>query len=119
MNFTWQTNQDVGIWAESREGLNGDSIRRPQTYVTLNGLSAANDAVLGDYKIWGTGGQLTTWTITARSGGEMLWVQGGIFSEFQDETETFTATVTSYAESDCTVDEFGERGLGHRKYRNK
>lgn len=113
---TYVETQDVGIWAERREGRNGDCIARPQTYLTLNGLSEDNDAVLGDYKIWVTGGRSTTWTITARSGGELLWVNGGVFSEFQEETETFTATVTSYAESDCTVDEYGERRLGYRIY---
>ena len=79
--------------------------------MTLNGLDVGTDPVLGDYEIWGYGREGTKWTITARSGGELLWVAGGLFSQFQRETERFTATVTSYAESDCTVEAYGESGL--------
>lgn len=79
--------------------------------MTLNGISANEDAVLGDYEIWATADGGTEWTITARSGGELLWVAGGVFSEFQEETERLTATVTSHADSDCTIDAYGESKL--------
>ena len=48
--------------------------------------------------------------ITARSGGELLWTAGGVFGEDDYSTDRYTATVTSYADSDCTVDAYGESG---------
>ena len=99
------------MWGDGRDGTYGIDNPSSETYLTLNGLSVADDAVLGDYEIWGTAREGTKWTITARSGGELLWIAGGVFSEFQEETETFTATVTSYAESDCTIDAYGESDL--------
>lgn len=80
-------------------------------YVIFNGLDVFDDAVLGDYEIWGGGGEGTVWTITARSGGELLWIAGGEFSEFQEETERLIATVTSYADSDCKNDNYGKKTL--------
>ena len=103
--------QDVGTWGETPDRMHGVEYPGSESYLTLNGLNVADDAVLGDYVIWGTADGGTKWTITARSGGELLWIAGGVFSEFQEETETFTATVTSYAESDCTIDAYGESGL--------
>ena len=103
--------QDVGTWGEDLDRMYGVEYPGSESYLTLNGLNVADDAVLGDYVIWGTADGGTKWTITARSGGELLWIAGGVFSEFQEETETFTATVTSYAESDCTIDAYGESDL--------
>ena len=103
--------QDVGTWGEDLDRMYGVEYPGSESYLTLNGLNVVDDAVLGDYVIWGTAYWGTKWTITARSGGELLWIAGGVFSEFQEETETFTATVTSYAESDCTIDAYGESGL--------
>lgn len=94
--------------ADGRGGTFGPENPSTETYLTLNGLNVADDAVLGDYEIWGTASEGTKWTITARSGGELLWIAGGTFSEFQEETERLTATVNSYADSDCTIDAFGE-----------
>lgn len=101
--------QDVGTWGDEHDGY-GEDFPGYESYVTLNGLNVGSDAVLGDYHIWGTGREGTKWTITARSGGELLWVAGGLFSQFQRETGNFTATVTSYAESDCTVEAYGKFG---------
>ena len=99
------------MWGDGRDGTYGIDNPSSETYLTLNGLSVADDAVLGDYEIWGTAREGTKWTITARSGGDLLWIAGGTFSEFQEETERLTATVTSYADSDCTIDDYGESGL--------
>lgn len=74
----------------------------------MNGLNATEDAVLGDYEIWGTAFFGTEWTITARSNGDLLWVKGGTFADYQEETDKFVATVTSYADSDCKNEEYGE-----------
>ena len=99
--------QDVGSAGDGRDGYGYDN-PGSESYLSLNGLTVEDDAVLGDYDIWAEGAGGTSWTITARSGGEVLWVSGGVFSEFQRETERFTATVSAYAESDCTIDAYGE-----------
>lgn len=104
------SSQDVGTWGDGRDGRDDPG---SETYLTMNGLSAANDAVLGDYEIWAEGRELSPWTITARSGGELLWIAGGVIPEFEEETEHLTATVSSYAESDCTIDAYGETELTH------
>lgn len=64
--------------------------------------------MLGDYEVWGTGGEGKKWSMTARSGGELLWTAGGELAGDHYQTETFVATVTSYAESDCTNDNYGK-----------
>ena len=113
MYSCFSLSQDVGMW--TRGGLNPstfdstDSERESEAYVTFNGLDVSTDAVLGDYEIWGTGREGTLWTITARSGGELLWVAGGEFSEFETETRRMIATVTSYADSDCKNDNYGKQ----------
>ena len=107
--------QDVGMVSDGRDGFGYDN-PGSETYLSLNGLTVADDAVLGDYEIWAEGDGGTSWTITARSGGELLWVAGGVFSEFQEETERLTATVFSYAESDCTIDAYGEQSVGNAKH---
>lgn len=99
------------MWATDLESEYESGTPGSETYLTLNGLSVADDAVLGDYEIWGTARWGTKWTLTARSGGELLWIAGGVFSEFQEETKRFIATVTSYAESDCKIDAYGKYGL--------
>lgn len=96
------------MWGDGRGGLNGFDNPASESYLTLNGLSVCDDAVIGDYTIWATASEGTKWTMTARSGGELLWTKGGVFSEFQEETDTYTATVSAYAESDCTLDAYGE-----------
>lgn len=58
--------------ANGRDGTYGFEFPATETYLTLNGLNADEDAVLGDYEIWGTAAVGTKWTITARSGGELL-----------------------------------------------
>lgn len=109
-HYNFQQIGDVGMVVEgvrhSYPYDESDPEPESDAYLTLNGLNVADDAVLGDYEIWGTGREGTVWTITARSGGELLWVAGGEFSEFQTETERLIATVTSYAESDCSVDTY-------------
>ena len=103
--------QDVGAWSEDANNRFGVEHPGSESYLTLNGLNVADDAVLGDYVIWGAANVGTKWTITARSGGELLWIEGGVFSEFQYETDTFTATVSTYAEGDCTINAYGESCL--------
>lgn len=79
-----------------------------QTYVLLNGLSVDSDAVLGDYTVWGKYAQDDAlYTITARSGSELLWVVGGTVGK-NGETPEFVATVTDYAESDCNIPAYGK-----------
>lgn len=97
------------MWGDGRSYELGEEYPGSETYLLLNGLSVGDDAVLGDYEVWADKGREgAKWTMTARSGGELLWITGGEFSEFQEETDRFTATVTAYAESDCTIDAYGE-----------
>lgn len=93
---------------DGRNGSFGVEYPSTETYVTLNGLSITDDVVLGDYEIWSTVAVGTTWTITARSARELLWIAGGTISEFEKETERLTATVTNYTDSDIVIDAYGE-----------
>lgn len=103
MVLAWQ---DVGMAGELRIDNYDDP--GAETYILLNGLSVDTDAVLGDYTVWGRYAQEDAmYTITARSGGELLWVVGGTVGK-DGETPRFTATVTEYAESDCNIPAYGE-----------
>ena len=102
--------QDVGHYCDGRDGYGFDN-PGSETYLSLNGLNVGDDAVLGDYIVWGKASEGTIWSITARSGGELLWIAGGVIGELESETDRYTATVSSYAESDCTIDAYGESGL--------
>ena len=42
------------MWATDLESEYESGTPGSETYLTLNGLSVADDAVLGDYEIWGT-----------------------------------------------------------------
>ena len=53
------SSQDVGMWGDGRDGTYGIDNPSSETYLTLNGLSVADDAVLGDYEIWGTASEGT------------------------------------------------------------
>lgn len=93
--------------------MSNDKLDGPgsETFILLNGLTVADDNVLGDYKAWVTNGQDgSEWLLTARSGGELLWVVGGVVRSDLDDSDTprYTATVTEYAESDCSIDLYGE-----------
>lgn len=79
-----------------------------ETFVLLNGLSVDDDDVLGDYQAYVTNGEEgVQWILTARSGGELLWVEYGEVTDAY-ESDKFTATVTEYAESDCDTEAYGE-----------
>lgn len=47
------------MWGDGRNGIYGITNPSSETYLTLNGLSVADDAVLGDYEIWGTASEGT------------------------------------------------------------
>lgn len=47
------------MWGDGRDGTYGIDNPSSETYLTLNGLSVADDAVLGDYEIWGTASEGT------------------------------------------------------------
>lgn len=79
-----------------------------ETFILLNGLSVDDDMVLGDYKAYVTNGEEgVQWILTARLGGELLWVEYGEVTP-NYESDKFTATVTEYSESDCNIDAYGE-----------
>lgn len=79
-----------------------------QSYILMNDLSVDSDMVLGDYMVQGLysreGGR---YTITARSGGELLWIAGGELGKNEEQTPVYTATVTEYVESDCYIPDYG------------
>eukprot|EP00904_Undaria_pinnatifida_P011685 jgi/Undpi1/7647/HiC_scaffold_23.g10120.m1 len=106
----YNTLGDVGHYSNVRDGYEFDD-PGSETYLSLNGLNVDDDAVLGDYVVWGEAREGTIWSITARSGGELLWIAGGVIAEFESATDRYTATVSSYAESDCTIDTYALVGF--------
>lgn len=85
-----------------------------ETYVLFNGLSVDTDPILGDYIVWIEGGTANgDYTMTARSNGELLWVEEGVLNS-DGETPRYTATVTEYTESDCSIDVYGKLGLSYK-----
>lgn len=85
-----------------------------QSYLLFNGLSTNEDVVLGDYivyarTVWARdGSDAVPWTLTARSGGELLWKVEGLSPAPGSATVAYTATVTEYGDSDCSIDTYGE-----------
>lgn len=82
-----------------------------ETFILLNGLSVTEDEVLGDYEAWVTNGEEgTEWLLTALSGGELMWSREGVVTDESDDAGTtrYTATVTEYTESDCTIEAYGK-----------
>lgn len=85
-----------------------------QNYLLFNGLSVDEDTVLGDYIVYARtvsardGSDAVPWTLTARSGGELLWEVQGLSPARGSATAAYTATVTEYSDSDCSIDTYGE-----------
>jgi len=94
-----------------------DDVRGPgtETFTLLNGLSVANDNVLGDYTAWvslGNGDDGTEYLVTARSGGKLMWAVAGMAVDNTDENARYTAIVSEYTESDCSIDAYGNCPAG-------
>lgn len=89
--------------------MSNDQLSGPgsETFILLNGLSVADDNVLGDYEAFVTnGGEATEWLLTASLGGVVVWAQTGVATDDSDPTR-YTVTVTEYTESDCSIDTYG------------
>lgn len=101
-----RVSQDVGMLSNDRlDGPGSD------TFILLNGLSVTDDDVLGDYEAWVTKfntGVSAEWLMTAHSGGELIWAVTGVVDSGPFNGEVYTATLTEYTESDCSIDTYGE-----------
>lgn len=91
---------------DGRHGTNGFDNPSTETNLSLDGLSVTDDAVLVDYESGGTADEGTKWTITASSAGDRSAVDRGRY--FLRTSGRLTATVTGYADSDCTIEAYGE-----------
>ena len=71
----------------------------PEIYRLYNGLSVDEQNVVGEYRamIWGDSGVSTTWTLTARVAGEVVWVETGVLPDGDElTTELFSLTIDDY-----------------------
>lgn len=82
-----------------------------QIYLLFNGLSVDEDPVVGDYTAWITSGdEGAPYSITALLGGEVLWIEEGVLDSERRSPE-YVATLTEYADSDCSIEAYGKRSL--------
>lgn len=60
------------MWGDGRGGDTGFDNPASEAYLTLNGLAAADDKILGEYEIWATATESPKRTMIARSGFDLL-----------------------------------------------
>ena len=98
-----KTTQDVG----GKSYHNGDTPF--QTYLLFNGLDVDSDPVLGTYSVTverGFSGD--PFKVTALVNGDVVWVEEGTLNSGGDSPTAFEVELTTYAESDCSIDVYGE-----------
>ena len=81
-----------------------------ETFTLQNGLNVEDDKVLGTYAAFVTNGDPgTTWVMTARLAGDLIWSVSGVILETSssDDLMYYTVDVTDYTESTCDIDIYG------------
>ena len=80
-----------------------------QTYLLFNGLDVDSDPVLGTYSVTVERGfSDDPFKVTALVNGEVVWVEEGTLNSSGDSPTAFEVELTTYADSDCSIDVYGE-----------